>query len=482
MLSYRTPAEFGQRFSGPTELRGDRARLRRAGLPRGARRAVRRELVADRVPPVVRVDRPARDRPRRGPGTDTLAAVEGDWLVPPADVERLAAGLGAPSTVHLIDSTYGHDAFLKETEQVAAVPPRRARGAARGRCRHDHARHAGPAPGDGRRPGRHRHATPRTARSFPARCCRARSASPRSARSGRTTTRAAATRPATCSARPSPSSRAAPAASSPRPGWARSRSCCRCSSPVIVSSSRTTATAGAGDSSTRWRRSTTSSLVTADLTDPAQVAAAVACEPGDGLDRDAEQPAAADHRHRGRGRGRARGRRARASSTTRSCRRPSSSRSRSAPTSSCTRRRSTSTATATSSAVRWSPSDAGAARAVHLVGQRARPDRQPVRQLSHAARSAHARRPAAGAPGERRGDRARLGRPPGGRRRALARAARPPRPRARRAPAAGVRRDAERRPGRRRSRRPRRSSMGCATSRSPSRSAASRAWSRTRRR
>ena len=76
----------------------------------------------------------------------------------------------------------------------------------------------------------------------------------------------------------------------------------------------------------------------------------------------------------------------------------------------------------------------------------------------------------------------RAGRPPGGRARCTGRAGRPSRPRPGRAAAAGLRRDAQRRSGRRRGGGARRSSTGCGASRSPSRSAASRAWSRTRRR
>lgn len=121
MLSYRTPEEFGHRFPDLTELRGDRAHCAAQ-----AYLEARGEHYAATWSPTAflrlseSIDLHAID-----PGTvrvpTTLAAVEGDWLVPPADVERLATELGAPSTVHLIASTYGHDAFLKETEQVAAV-------------------------------------------------------------------------------------------------------------------------------------------------------------------------------------------------------------------------------------------------------------------------------------------------------------------------------------------------------------------------
>jgi homoserine O-acetyltransferase/O-succinyltransferase len=50
----------------------------------------------------------------------TLAAVDHDALVPAADVQSLAAQVPG-SRFHLIRSRYGHDAFLKEEAQVAAI-------------------------------------------------------------------------------------------------------------------------------------------------------------------------------------------------------------------------------------------------------------------------------------------------------------------------------------------------------------------------
>lgn len=45
--------------------------------------------------------------------TDLVAVVQ-DQIVPRADLDTLARGLGAPCRLHRIDSLYGHDAFLKE--------------------------------------------------------------------------------------------------------------------------------------------------------------------------------------------------------------------------------------------------------------------------------------------------------------------------------------------------------------------------------
>jgi homoserine O-acetyltransferase len=50
-----------------------------------------------------------------------LVAVEQDQIVPLADLQALAAHLGAPCRLHRIASPYGHDAFLKETGAIAAI-------------------------------------------------------------------------------------------------------------------------------------------------------------------------------------------------------------------------------------------------------------------------------------------------------------------------------------------------------------------------
>lgn len=121
MLSYRTPTEFGQRFHAPTELVGDRARC--APQPyleaRGAAYAARWTPTAF-LRLSESIDLHAID-PGQVRVSCTLAAVSGDWLVPPDDVDRLGLGIRAPVTVHRIDSIYGHDAFLKETAQVAEI-------------------------------------------------------------------------------------------------------------------------------------------------------------------------------------------------------------------------------------------------------------------------------------------------------------------------------------------------------------------------
>lgn len=51
----------------------------------------------------------------------TLAGVSSDRVVPLADLCELQRSCGAPATLHVLDSRYGHDAFLKEPAAIAAL-------------------------------------------------------------------------------------------------------------------------------------------------------------------------------------------------------------------------------------------------------------------------------------------------------------------------------------------------------------------------
>ena len=100
-----------------------------------------------------------------------------------------------------------------------------------------------------------------------------------STRSAATTIRAAAIRRAICSPKHSPSSKKAPARSSPRAAWRRSRSCSSSCRPAGSCSPRTIATAAPGASSTHGRRKGRFRVIFADLTDPAKLAEALAQKP-----------------------------------------------------------------------------------------------------------------------------------------------------------------------------------------------------------
>lgn len=121
MLSYRTPEEFAQRFDA--EPRWQDGHLRCAAEDyleaAGARfaavfspialRRLSESIDQHRVDPT-RIHTPA-----------TVIAVEEDRLVPLPSLRRLALALGGPAEFAVIRSLYGHDAFLKEPEQIARL-------------------------------------------------------------------------------------------------------------------------------------------------------------------------------------------------------------------------------------------------------------------------------------------------------------------------------------------------------------------------
>ncbi|RBK80857.1 homoserine O-succinyltransferase, partial [Xanthomonas oryzae pv. oryzae] len=50
-----------------------------------------------------------------------VVAVEGDRLVPLADMVSLVEGLGLRGSLRVLRSPYGHDAFLKEIDRIDAI-------------------------------------------------------------------------------------------------------------------------------------------------------------------------------------------------------------------------------------------------------------------------------------------------------------------------------------------------------------------------
>jgi len=120
MLTYRTPAEFGDRFADPPLIESGRVRVaadsylefqgdRHAGrMSAAAYRSLSESIDLHRIDPAS-VEVPA-----------TFVAVDSDALVPAPDVEALAAAVPG-ARYHVIHSRFGHDAFLKEEAQVAAI-------------------------------------------------------------------------------------------------------------------------------------------------------------------------------------------------------------------------------------------------------------------------------------------------------------------------------------------------------------------------
>ncbi|ODU44824.1 MAG: hypothetical protein ABS96_15690 [Lysobacteraceae bacterium SCN 69-123] len=121
MLSYRSPAEFAQRFDAPTELSNGRARsASEAYLASCGSRYAERWSATAFLRLSESIDLHAIDAAQIRVPTHLLA-VTGDWLAPPEDLQAFATAIGAPAQFECIDSLYGHDAFLKETDRVGAL-------------------------------------------------------------------------------------------------------------------------------------------------------------------------------------------------------------------------------------------------------------------------------------------------------------------------------------------------------------------------
>lgn len=120
MSTYRSGEEFGARFGGPPAREADRFvfPVERYLMARGA------DYVARHRPESFlclseSIDLHQVDASRIFVPTVAVAVRE-DQLVPPADVRAMVARLGAGRFVE-ISSIYGHDAFLKESQQLRGV-------------------------------------------------------------------------------------------------------------------------------------------------------------------------------------------------------------------------------------------------------------------------------------------------------------------------------------------------------------------------
>ncbi|RRU25699.1 homoserine O-succinyltransferase [Stenotrophomonas sp. 278] len=121
MLSYRTPEEFGERFDAAPEVVNGRVRvaaedyLDAAGAQYVGRTPVDAYLRLSESIDLHRIDPAAISVPT------VVIAVEGDRLVPLADLVGLVEGLGPFGSLRVLRSPYGHDAFLKETDRIDAI-------------------------------------------------------------------------------------------------------------------------------------------------------------------------------------------------------------------------------------------------------------------------------------------------------------------------------------------------------------------------
>ena len=121
MTTYRGSAEFGRRFAGEPEWRGDRFHFPVEDyLEHQGRRFVER-FDAERFLALSESIDLHDVAPEQVPTPATLIGFPSDRLVPLADLCELQRRLRGPATLEVVESPYGHDAFLKEPEQLAPL-------------------------------------------------------------------------------------------------------------------------------------------------------------------------------------------------------------------------------------------------------------------------------------------------------------------------------------------------------------------------
>jgi homoserine O-acetyltransferase len=121
MLTYRTPQEFQVRFDGgiaedaPLSCSAPGAYLRARG------QAFRSVMSPGRFLSLsASIDRHG-VRPEDVTTPCLLIGAKSDQLVFPDQLERLADQLAGPAKLHLFDSLFGHDMFLKEAERIGRI-------------------------------------------------------------------------------------------------------------------------------------------------------------------------------------------------------------------------------------------------------------------------------------------------------------------------------------------------------------------------
>ena len=120
MTTYRTAEEFSERFNAapssqipPTFDVGDYLEAR--GEHYKSIMPVNRFLALSESIDLHRID------PKKIQTPTTLIASSSDQLAPPSEMQALCDALAGPSRLHVIDSIYGHDSFLKASAALAPI-------------------------------------------------------------------------------------------------------------------------------------------------------------------------------------------------------------------------------------------------------------------------------------------------------------------------------------------------------------------------
>ncbi|MGB7211586.1 MAG: hypothetical protein WBC97_03070, partial [Gemmatimonadales bacterium] len=121
MTTYRTIEEFAERFSNAPVAGADGPRFPvEEYLAEHGRRFIARFTPARFLSLSLSLDLHQVD-PAAITTPTTLIAVAEDTLVPLWQMEALRAQLGGAATLDVVQSTYGHDAFLKEVGSIGSV-------------------------------------------------------------------------------------------------------------------------------------------------------------------------------------------------------------------------------------------------------------------------------------------------------------------------------------------------------------------------
>ena len=121
MTTYRGSTEFGKRFAGGPEFRDGRFHFPVEDYLEHAGRRFVEHFDADRFLALSESIDLHDIAPELVPVRSTLIGFPSDRLVPLSDLCELQTRLHGAATLEVVDSPYGHDAFLKEPEQLAPL-------------------------------------------------------------------------------------------------------------------------------------------------------------------------------------------------------------------------------------------------------------------------------------------------------------------------------------------------------------------------
>jgi len=118
MMSYRTAPEFEKRFEGGLAGEDPLGRTEPGDYLRARGAAFQRVMTPERFLSLsASIDRHKVD-PEKITTPTLLIGAETDQLVPASQMEGLAKRLGGPVELHILQSLYGHDMFLKEASRI----------------------------------------------------------------------------------------------------------------------------------------------------------------------------------------------------------------------------------------------------------------------------------------------------------------------------------------------------------------------------